>query len=74
MRRGWIAVDTETTALNEMRADLVGISLCVEPGEACYIPLAHRGPASAGADDLFSEKADDRSPKGRSGSTPPWPR
>lgn len=41
--RGYVALDTETTGLNEMRADLVGISLCVEPGEACYIPLAHRG-------------------------------
>ena len=39
--RGWVAVDTETTSLNEMTADLVGICLCVEPGEACYIPLAH---------------------------------
>ena len=39
--RGWVAIDTETTGLNEMRADLVGISLSVEPGEACYIPLAH---------------------------------
>jgi len=41
--RGYVALDTETTGLNEMRADLVGISLCVDPGEACYIPLAHRG-------------------------------
>ena len=47
---GHVAVDTETTSLNEMRADLVGISLCVEPGQACYIPLAHK--ASRG-DDLF---------------------
>ncbi len=39
--RGWVAVDTETTGLDEMRADLVGICLSVEPGEACYIPLAH---------------------------------
>lgn len=49
--RGWVAVDTETTGLNEMRVDLVGISLCVEAGEACYIPLAHL--ADAG-DDLFA--------------------
>jgi len=52
--RGWVAVDTETTSLDEMRADLVGISLCVEPGQACYIPLAHR--ASAGGD-LFGSDA-----------------
>ncbi|AXI53121.1 DNA polymerase I [Sulfitobacter sp. JL08] len=47
---GWVAVDTETTGLNEMRADLVGISLSVTPGEACYIPLIHKESAS---DDLF---------------------
>ncbi len=47
---GWVAVDTETTGLNEMRADLVGISLCVEAGQACYIPLIHKEHA---ADDLF---------------------
>ena len=39
--RGYVAVDTETTGLNEMTADLVGVCLCVEPGEAAYIPLAH---------------------------------
>ncbi|MEM9779458.1 MAG: DNA polymerase I, partial [Pseudomonadota bacterium] len=38
---GYVAVDTETTALDEMRADLVGISLCVTAGQACYIPLNH---------------------------------
>ncbi len=48
--RGYVAVDTETTGLNEMIADLVGISLCVNPGEACYIPLTHKAAAS---DDLF---------------------
>ncbi len=36
------AIDTETTSLDYMRAELVGISLCLEPGRACYIPLAHR--------------------------------
>ena len=48
--RGTVAVDTETTSLNEMRAELVGISLCVEAGSACYIPLTHKEGA---ADDLF---------------------
>jgi DNA polymerase I len=48
--RGWVAVDTETTSLDEMRAELVGISLCVEPGQACYIPLTHK---AAATDDLF---------------------
>ncbi|MCC5955072.1 MAG: DNA polymerase I [Natronohydrobacter sp.] len=46
---GHVAVDTETTSLDEMRADLVGISLCVTPGRAAYIPLQHR----AGSGDLF---------------------
>ena len=36
-----VAVDTETTALEPMQARLVGISLAVAPGEACYLPLAH---------------------------------
>ena len=39
--RGFVAVDTETTSLNEMEAELVGVSLAIEPGRACYIPLAH---------------------------------
>ncbi len=39
--RGYVAVDTETTSLDEMQAALVGISLAVEPGEACYIPVGH---------------------------------
>ena len=47
--RGWVAFDTETTGLDEMRADLVGISLAVEPGSACYVPLAH----VSGEGDLF---------------------
>ncbi|HDZ80735.1 MAG TPA: DNA polymerase I [Roseobacter sp.] len=47
---GYVAVDTETTGLDEMIAQLVGISLAVEPGRACYIPLIHK--ANAG-DDLF---------------------
>jgi len=52
--RGYVAVDTETTALNEMRAELVGVSLCVDAGHACYVPLTHKGGA---ADDLFGDDA-----------------
>ncbi|MFX4389057.1 hypothetical protein ABTA48_19645, partial [Acinetobacter baumannii] len=44
-----VAVDTETSELDAMKADLVGISLAVGPGEACYIPLGHRGA------DMFAE-------------------
>ena len=36
-----IAVDTETTSLDYMIADLVGISIAVEPGNAAYIPFGH---------------------------------
>lgn len=39
-----VAIDTETTSLDPMRARLVGISLSVAPGSACYIPVSHRGP------------------------------
>ena len=39
-----VAIDTETTSLDEMRAEIVGISFSVKPGEAAYIPLTHRYP------------------------------
>ena len=52
--RGYVAVDTETTGLNEMRADLVGVSLCVDAGQAGYLPLSHR---AGQADDLFGTDA-----------------
>ena len=41
---GMVAIDTETTSLDKSQAELVGIALCVKPGHACYIPLAHRSP------------------------------
>ncbi|MEQ8604963.1 MAG: DNA polymerase I [Marivibrio sp.] len=53
---GVVAVDTETTDLNTARAKLVGVSLAVAPGEACYIPLAHRDPSET---DLFGEGGGD---------------
>jgi DNA polymerase-1 len=36
-----VAFDTETSSLDAMRAEIVGLSFSVKPGEACYIPLAH---------------------------------
>ncbi|WP_144112818.1 DNA polymerase I [Paraburkholderia sp. BCC1886] len=36
--------DTETTSLDPMTAQIVGLSLSVQPGHAAYVPLAHRGP------------------------------
>ncbi|MFC0278936.1 DNA polymerase I [Falsigemmobacter intermedius] len=47
--QGYVAVDTETTALDEMVADLVGVSLALAPGKAAYLPLAH----VSGENDLF---------------------
>ncbi len=40
-QQGYLAVDTETTSLNAAVADLVGISMAVAPGDACYVPLRH---------------------------------
>jgi DNA polymerase I len=37
-----VAFDTETTSLDPMQARIVGVSLSIEPGHACYVPLAHR--------------------------------
>jgi len=45
-----IAFDTETSALDAIGAELVGISLCVGANQACYIPLGH------GGTDMFAEK------------------
>jgi DNA polymerase-1 len=41
-----IAFDTETTSIDAMRADIVGISFAVEAGKACYIPLSHDYPGA----------------------------
>ncbi len=38
---GRVAMDTETAGLDPMRARLVGFSLAIAPGRACYVPLAH---------------------------------
>ena len=46
---GVVAIDTETTSLNASQATLVGVSLAVAPGQACYIPLGHCGAAGDGA-------------------------
>ena len=51
-KAGIVAVDTETNSLDAVAADLVGISLSVEPGRACYIPLRHKGEAPDGELDL----------------------
>jgi DNA polymerase-1 len=48
------ALDTETTSLNYMQACVVGLSFCIEPGKAAYLPLAHD---YAGAPDQLDAKA-----------------
>jgi DNA polymerase-1 len=40
------AFDTETNSLDYMNAEIVGFSLCVKPGEACYVPVAHDFPGA----------------------------
>ena len=47
---GIIAVDTETNSLDPMQAALVGVSLSLSEGKACYIPLQHK---AEGSGDLF---------------------
>jgi DNA polymerase I len=46
---GVVAIDAETSSPDPLQGELVGLSLAVRPGEACYIPIGHR----TGADDLF---------------------
>ena len=55
---GLVAVDTETTSVDAMQCDLVGISLATRPGKACYIPLLHAKNGSTDAGDMFSEGLD----------------
>jgi DNA polymerase-1 len=50
--KGWVAFDTETTSIDPMRASLVGFSLALEPGRACYVPVGHRGGPPQGQLDL----------------------
>ncbi len=47
---GMVALDTETSSLDPMRAELAGISLALGPNDACYIPLGH------GGSDMFAER------------------
>jgi len=40
---GLLALDLETTSLDPLRAEVVGLSLCPQQGQAAYLPLGHRG-------------------------------
>jgi DNA polymerase-1 len=46
---GAVAMDAQLSSIDPMRGELIGLSMAVRPGEACYIPIGHR----VGADDLF---------------------
>ena len=54
---GVVAVDTETTSLDPMTAELCGFSLALGPNEACYVPLGHVDGGSAKASDLFAPES-----------------
>jgi DNA polymerase-1 len=58
--QGIVAFDTETSSLNAMRAELVGVSLATGPGKACYIPLRHVASGAAQGELLAdaAEKSD----------------
>lgn len=49
---GVFAFDTETNSLDAMQADLVGLSLSVQGGRACYVPVAHISAGNQGNDEL----------------------
>lgn len=57
-RAGRVAFDTETTGLNALQAELVGFSLCIDAGNACYVPLTHTT-RSAVQTGLFDESTAD---------------
>ena len=61
---GVVAVDTETTGLELETLELVGISLAVAPGRACYIPLGHVDPGGdENGGDLFARPPPVQAPK-----------
>ena len=51
---GVVAIDTETTSLDPMKAHLCGFSLAVADNEACYVPIGHRDGGTKGGGDLFA--------------------
>ncbi len=69
IEQGFLAVDTETTSLDQTQAELVGISLCLTPHQACYIPVGHVPPGSSPSGDLLSQA----SPPPNSDSLPQIP-
>ncbi len=60
---GVVAFDTETTSLDPLRCHLVGVSLALEPGRACYIPVRHSPAAAQGSLDLGGPSPDTKAPQ-----------
>ncbi len=52
MRVGMVTVDTETDSLDELKANLIGVSLALPDGRACYVPIGHRKPGAQGTLDF----------------------
>ena len=46
LKQKFFAIDTETTSLDTLSAEIVGVSLCIGIGKACYIPIAHQADQS----------------------------
>jgi DNA polymerase-1 len=59
---GRVVIDTETTGLNPLRCTLVGVSLSIEPGRACYIPLKYSPGEAQGSLDLTDGGAQAKAP------------
>ncbi len=60
---GVLAIDTETTSLDPMQAELCGFSLAVAPNEACYVPLRHRQGGDGNGGLFAGEVAPDQIPE-----------
>jgi len=55
VQQGLVAVDTETTSLDQTRAELVGVSLSLQARNACYIPVGHVPPGATTSMDLLEQ-------------------
>jgi len=55
--QGYVAIDTETTSLTPSTTTLVGISMAIAPGKACYVPVGHVDPAAAAPNGFAFEES-----------------
>jgi DNA polymerase-1 len=54
---GFVALDTETTSIDPITAQLCGFSLALADNDACYVPVGHRDGGKEGGSDLFAPEA-----------------